>query len=317
MLRRDFLRMPPASLVAVATGTVLARADPLNIDSAWYHQNRRVLDLKMARVAYVEAGHGPAALFIHGFPLNSYQWRGALQRLASRRRCIAPDLMSLGNTEVPAGQPITPHVQVEMLAALLNRLNVREVDLVSNDSGGVVAQLFLARFPQRVRSLLLTNCDVDENNPPAAVLPIIELAKRGQFVERRILPQLADKALARSARGVGVAFSYPERLQDETIDIYFRPLVATPLKMSQLNEYLVALGRNDLVAIRKDLRAWRGPARMVWGVKDHIFGVKWAEWLDGTLPGSRGVRRIEEGRLFFPEEMPAIIAEEAKTLWSS
>ena len=97
--------------------------------------------------------------------------------------------------------------------------------------------------------------------------------------------------------------------------MYFRPLVASQRKMSQVNEYLVALGMNELVTIRKDLQAWKGPARMVWGVKDQFFGVQWAEWLDRMLPNSHGIRRLEDAKLFFPEEMPDIIAEEAKRLW--
>ena len=308
--------MSSVSMLAFASRSGPGKAAPLKIDSAWYRHNRRFVDFPMAHVAYVEFGRGPGALFLHGFPPNSYQWRGALERLHPYRRCVAPDLMSLGYTEVPVGQPITPHVQVEMLAAFLDRLNIRDVDLVGNDSGGLVAQLFVAKHPQRVRSLLLTNCDVDENNPPAGVVPLVELAKQGLFVEKRLAPLLADKTLARSLRGFGSVFTYPERLQDETIEAYLRPIVATPVKMSQANEYVVALGKNELVAIRKDLQAWKGAARMVWGLKDQLFGVQWAEFLDRTLPNSRGIRRIEDANLFFPEEMPDILAEEAKQLWN-
>jgi pimeloyl-ACP methyl ester carboxylesterase len=222
--------MSSASIIALAAGTVAGNAAPLKIDSAWYRHKRSYVDLPMAGVAYLEFGRGPAALFIHGYPLSSYQWRGALERLHPYRRCIAPDMMSLGYTEVPTGQPITPHLQVEMLAALLQKLTIREVDLVGNDSGGFVSQLFLAKYPQCVRSLLLTNCDVDEDNPPDGVLPLIGLAKQGLFAEKVIVPQLADKTLARSSRGIGTAFSYPERLEDETIEMYFRPLVGITAK---------------------------------------------------------------------------------------
>jgi len=52
------------------------------------------------------------------------------------------------------------------------------------------------------------------------------------------------------------------------------------------------------------------------GLKDTLFGVEWAEWLGRTLPGSRGVRRLEEANLFYPEEMPDLIAEEAEMLWN-
>lgn len=267
-------------------------------------------------MAYVEHGHGPAALFVHGFPLNGFQWRGALEKLHRRRRCVAPDLMGMGYTQTAIGHPISSATQATMLAMLLDSLHIDAVDLVANDSGGIVAQLFLARYPQRVRTLLLTNCDVDENNPPSPLSPGIEQAKNGTFVDQFVIPQLNDKNFTRSPNGMGgQAFTYPEKLSDETIEIYFRPLVETPLRRLQVNEYFASMGTNVLVAVREDLRRWKGPARIVWGVKDSLFDEKWAEWLDKTLPGSRGVRRVEEGKLFFPEEMPELIADEAMKLW--
>jgi pimeloyl-ACP methyl ester carboxylesterase len=189
------------------------------------------------------------------------------------------------------------------------------VDLVANDSGGLVSQLFVAKYPRRVRTLLLTNCDVDENNPPPQFLPLIALAKNGTLADRFFVPQLNDKNLARSVKGLGSAFTYPDRLADETIETYLRPLVETPLTRSRLDQYTVSLGTNELVGVREDLRRWKGPARMVWGLKDPFFGAQWADWLDRTLPGSRGVRRIEGANLFFPEEMPDLIEEEALALW--
>ena len=56
---------------------------------------------------------------------------------------------------------------------------------------------------------------------------------------------------------------------------------------------------------------------MVWAMQDSFFGVEWADWLDKTLTGSRGVRRLEKANLFFPEEMPDVIAEEARSLWTA
>ena len=155
-------------------------------------------------------------------------------------------------------------------------------------------------YPKRLRTLLLTNWDVEENNPPSGFLPFLELAKKGTFVDLALVPQLNDKHLARSERGIGgLTYTYPEKLADETIETYFRPLVESPLKKAQVNQYAVSLRKNSL-AIREELHRWRGPARMVWGLKDTLFGVEWAEWLDRTLPGSRGVRRVEGANLSWP-----------------
>jgi haloalkane dehalogenase len=296
----------------------IANSSEPPVDSAWYRRNRKFADVTMGKVAYVERGRGAAALFIHGYPLNGYQWRGALERLHLHRRCIAPDVLGMGHSQAQDTKAITPRLQAEMLANLLDHLHIDDIDLVANDSGGLVAQLFVAHYPTRVRSLLLTNCDVDENSPPPQFLPFIEQAREGKFVDETILPQLKDKSLARSPNGLGgLAYTYPDRLADETIEAYFRPMFESPLQKAQVNQYAASMRVNYLPALREDLRRWKGPARMIWGLKDELFPVKWAEWLDRTLPGSRGIRKIEGANLFFPEEMPELIAEEAAKLWKN
>jgi pimeloyl-ACP methyl ester carboxylesterase len=166
--------------------------------------------------------------------------------------------MGMGYTQTPKGQEISPETQAAMLVMLLDSRHIDTVDLVANDSGGLVAQLFLAKNPGRVRTLLLTNCDVDENNPPPQFLPFIEQAKKSTFVDEFIVSQLNDKQLARSAQGMGgLAFTHPENLADETIETYFRPLVETQLKKSQVNEYAASMGTNSLVALREDLLKWK------------------------------------------------------------
>jgi haloalkane dehalogenase len=316
MKRRDFFMITSGTMLALAANPRLFAASQGNGVAASWAKARKFAALPLSRVAYVEQGEGPAALFIHGWSLNGYQWRGALDHLHMQRRCIAPDLMSMGWTETPEAQEISPATQAEMLGQLLDKLHIDAVDLVANDSGGITAQLFLAKYPERVRSLLLTNCDVDENSPPPQFLLFIERARKGVLVDEFVVPQADDKTRARAAEGVGAFYTHPEKLTDEVIETYFRPFVESKLKRTQLNRFSVAMATNPLVAIREDLKRWKGPARMVWGLKDPLFPVNGAEWLDRTLPGARGVRRIEGANLFFPEEMPEIIAEEATKLWA-
>ncbi|MGE5802121.1 MAG: alpha/beta fold hydrolase [Gemmatimonadota bacterium] len=130
------------------------------MDAAAFHAARRFAGTRFGRIAYVERGSATAAaLFLHGFPLNSFQWRGALDRLSPYRQCIAPDFLAMGYTEVAEGQGVGPAAQVAMIVELLDTLRIDAVDLVANDSGGAVAQLLVAGHGERVRSLLLTNCD--------------------------------------------------------------------------------------------------------------------------------------------------------------
>jgi pimeloyl-ACP methyl ester carboxylesterase len=107
----------------------------------------------------------------------------------------------------------------------------------------------------------------------------------------------------------------PANLTDEAIEYYFRPLVSSPLRKRQLNRHLAAFEPNPLIAIEPALRRCTTPTRMVWGTADTLFPVVWAEWLDLTIPGSRGVRLVDGGKLFWPEELPDLIAEELEALW--
>lgn len=300
---------PPVRPVPVAEGSGA-------IDAATFHAMRRLADTRFGRVAYIERGAGAAALFIHGFPLNGFQWRGALERLAGHRRCIAPDLLGLGYTEVADGQSLAPAAQADMLVALLDALAVDAADVIANDSGVTIAQLLAVRNPARVRSLLLTNGDVHTNSPPAALGPVIAQARDGVLADRFLAPQLADPALARSPRGLGgLAYTDPASLTDESIGCYFAPLLSSPRRKALFHGYAVAFEPNPLVDLEPALRRCVAPARMVWGTGDPLFPARWADWLARTLPAARGVRWVSGANLFFPEERPELIAEEALHLW--
>ena len=295
----------------IALGTPNSRADT----DAW-NASRRFVNTHFGNIAYTQRGSGPAAPFLHGFPLNSFQWRGALDRLSPYRRCVAPDSLGLGYTQVAKGVSVTPATQVQMLTVLLDKLSINKVDLVANDSGGAVAQLFLTHHPDRVRTVLLTNCDVENNCPPPAVVPVIELAQKGRFADEWLAPWVADKNLARSPQGLGgMTFTYPDRLTDQTIDMYLGPLVESPQRKALTNAYAIGLAPNPLAGTEPLLKQSQVPARIVWGTGDAIFSQDDAAYLDKTLPRSRGVRRIEGAKLFFPEEFPDVIAEEARKLW--
>lgn len=330
MQRRDFITTTGGALA----GSILACAVPgagrmngsggggtaparhATLDVAAFRAARRFADTRFGRIAYVERGSGDAALFIHGLPLNGYQWRGALERLSPHRRCLAPDLMGLGYSEIPAGQALDPAAQAEMLAAFLDEVGAGPVDIIASDSGGAVAQLFLVRYPERVRTLLLTNCDVHEDSPPPALIPVIEASRAGRFVDDVLVPQLRDKRASLAATGLaGCCYTRPRDLSAEAIDYYLTPLASSPLRTAQLHGYCVALADNPLVPIEPELRRSQVPVRVVWGTGDSIFDPAGPAWLDRTFPRSRGYRLIEGANLFWPEEMPEVVAEEAKALW--
>jgi haloalkane dehalogenase len=207
---------------------------PEPMDAAAFAARRRWIRTPFGRIACMQNGEGPAALFLHGFPLSGFQWRHAIAQLSSSRRCIAPDFMGLGHSRVAATQDLSPQAQSNMLAALLDELSIPAVDLVANDSGGTVAQLFAVQHPQRVRTMLLTNCDVHENSPPVQMKNSLAAARAGTY-HQKIARHLQDRQYARSAAGIGgSAYVDPAHFSDEAIEYSFRPLVSSPLRQRQL-----------------------------------------------------------------------------------
>lgn len=292
-------------------------ATPTPLTAAVYESTRRYASTHYGRIAYIERGEGPAALFLHGLPLNGFQWRGIIPRLAPLRRCLAPDFLGLGYTRTTPTQDLAPLTQSDMIAAFLHSLSIPSADVVASDSGGAIAQLLAARYPGLVRSLLLTNCDVDTNSPPKAMAPELEAARKGELAPL-LARQLADPNLARSPQGLGGAcYTNPSNLTDEALSYYLTPLVRSAERRAQVHRYILSFLPNPLPTIRPALRRCAAPLRIVWGTGDKYFAVEWAEWLHRTLPRSRGIHRVEGAKLFFPEEQPELIAAEAQTLWTS
>ena len=321
MQRRQFLTAA-AGLLTLATacaaqaeGTPPRAEEDAKAARAW-NAGRRYLPTKFGDIAHVERGVGPVALFLHGFPLNSFQWRGAVERLSPYRRCIAPDSMGLGFTRVAAGQGVTPSDQADMLAVFLDTLGIASVDLIANDSGGAVAQIFVTRYPDRVRTLLLTNCDVEPDSPPPALQPVLALAREGTYPDQWLVPWSKDPQLARSPQGFGgMCFSDPSQPTDAAIEMYFGPLVATSASKALVNAYTLGLDPNPLAGVEAALRRCKVPTRIVWGMADDIFAKESPDYLDVILPNSKGVRRLPKAKLFWPEEYPDVVAEEARKLW--
>jgi haloalkane dehalogenase len=281
-----------------------------------FHAARQFAETPFGQIAYFERGSGEPALFIHGLPLNGYHWRGVIESVADARRCVALDLMGLGYSEIPESQDLSPKAQAGMIAAFLDALSIDAVDIVANDSGGGIAQLFLAQHPDRVRSLLLTNCDVHTNLPPKALRPFIEAARAGTLAKDFVERQLNDKKAARAADGLGgLCYADPQNLTDELIECYLAPLISSKVRIEQFHGYQLSMEPNPLPAIEPKLRRYEGPVRILWGTADPFFDVEWAEWLDRTFPESQGVRRLEGAKVFFSEEVPDLVASEARALW--
>src|ERR1700692_1124448 len=163
---------------------------------------RRSVEIPSGRISYIEQGNGPVALFVHGVLLNSYLWRHQLAGLSDIRRSIAVDLLAHGDTEIAPDQDVSVTANAKMLREFLDALAIDQVDLVGNDSGAGIAQIFAAMHPERVRSLTLTDGDTHDNWPPDAFKPFLAMAAAGGL-PGTLKAMIADKNDYRSPQALG------------------------------------------------------------------------------------------------------------------
>ncbi|HTV15413.1 MAG TPA: alpha/beta hydrolase [Acidobacteriaceae bacterium] len=275
---------------------------------------RRSVQTASGRISYTEQGAGPTALFVHGVLLNGYLWRHQLADLCDVRRCIAVDLLAHGETEIAADQDVSVTANAKMLKELLDVLDIGQADIVGNDSGGGIAQIFAALHPERVRSLTLTDCDAHDNWPPEAFKPFLAMAAAGGL-RGTLETMLADKSVYRSEQALGLAYEHPERLSDESIERYLRPLVTTEQRTHDLQRFLAAFDNQHTLAIEAQLKRLTAPTLIVWGTDDVYFDLKWSHWLANNIAGA--VRRVEfdGARIFFPEERWEDFNRELRVHW--
>ena len=277
---------------------------------------KRTVQTRSGQISYTEQGSGPVALFVHGVSLNGYLWRHQLQHLSDIRRCVALDLLAHGDTQIAPDQDVSVTANAQMLGEFLDALGIAQVDLVGNDSGGGIAQIFAATESQRVRSLTLTNCDAHDNWPPEAFKPVLAMSAAGGL-RGALEAMLADKNVYRAEQALGLAYENPQRVSNETIDIYLQPHVRSAQRTRDMERFLAGFDPVHTLRIEHGLRSLQAPTLVAWGTDDIYFDVRWSKWLADTIPGTRRRVEFDGARIFFPEERWQDFNRELREHWLS
>jgi pimeloyl-ACP methyl ester carboxylesterase len=276
---------------------------------------RHTVTTRSGQISYLDVGTGPTALFVHGIATNAYLWRHVISALATQRRCIALDLPLHGRSPVTADQDLSLTALAAGLDDFCETLGLTGIDLVANDTGGAIAQIFAARHPRRLATLALTNCDTAGNLPPDSFKPVIDLAAAGNLAPTAV-EMFSD--LETAARvSFGSAYEHLDRADRDVIRSYLEPCVGTMERARQFERLLVSLDAGDLEAVTPQLRELTVPTVVVWGTGDETFDISWAYWLRDTIPGTTCVVAVDGARLFFPEERPMDLVPHLERHWAA
>jgi len=279
------------------------------------NEHRHTAATRSGEVSYLDIGAGPVALFVHGIASNAYLWRHVIGSVAAQRRCIAVDLPLHGQSPVTAGQDLSLAALAAGLEDFCAALGLTGIDLVANDTGGAIAQIFAARQPGRLATFTLTNCDTQNDMPPDAFKPLIELAAAGQLAPTAVA-MLADLDAAAQASFASV-YEHLDQMDRDVIRSYLEPCFGTLERARQFERLLTSLDAGDLRAVEPQLKELTVPTLMVWGTGDTFFDVSTAYWLRDTIPGATGVVTVDGARLFFPKERPMDLVPHLERHWAA
>jgi len=265
----------------------------------------QTLDLTAATIDYEDTGGpGPTVLFVHGLLVDGTLWRKVVAQLDGFR-CVVPTL-PLGSHRNPARDraALTPVGVADMLAELMERLELTDVTVVANDTGGAITQLLLTRRPERVGRVVLTPCDAFENFLPPAFRPLQWLAKArllGAFLQGARIP-----AIRRSPLAYGLLAKRP--IPAEVLAGWVRPALGSRGVRGDVQHFTRHIDKRLTLDAAAKLGSFDRPVLLAWAAEDRFFKIEFAQRLAAVFPDAR-LEPIADSSTFVSEDQPGVLAE--------
>jgi pimeloyl-ACP methyl ester carboxylesterase len=274
---------------------------------------KRVAPIGDARIAYHDVGGGSPVLLLHGCPFASFIWRKLMPELAPTHRCIAPDLLGLGDTETPPSADWSLRAQAIAMLGLLDALDIARAHVVGHDHGGAVAQVLAAEHPNRVDRLILADAEAYDNWPSAEERPFVR-ATQLPVVGDLVLWLWSRQRVLRATLVRAKAVFDPHAIRSDFVDAMIRANLSDRRRRAKTRRFLSEQfdQRNNGVTLEvlDGLRRFDHPTLLIWAEDDAHFGPEWGERLRRDIPGAERLELLRATGHLLMEERP----EEFSTL---
>jgi pimeloyl-ACP methyl ester carboxylesterase len=262
------------------------------------------VELPQGRIRYRERGEGRPIVFVHGFLVDSRLWDGTADPLFEQQRCITPDWpMGAHQTPLNPDADLSPIGIANLIADFLAELDLDDVTIVGNDSGGAMAQVVVTRRPERIGRLVLTNCDTHDNFPPGIFKLMPPLARLPGAMAAMALP-FRIGALRRAAYAPFAKTKIPPEL----IDSWLAPSQRDAGIRRDTAKFTAGMNKRYTLEAAERLARFDRPTLLAWAPEDRFFALSYAERLAETIPDAR-LETIEDAKTFVPLDQPGRLAE--------
>lgn len=265
------------------------------------------VELSAGRIRYRDTGDGPPILFVHGVFVNGTLWRTVVEALQTNFRCISPD-WPLGAHTVPMAPDadLSPHGVARMIREFIDRLDLHDVTVVANDTGGAITQLLLADGCDRVGRVVLTPCDSFDNFLPRSIRALQYLARVPGALAIGVQP-----LRVRRLQPIALRWLAKRPIPADITSEWLHPLLTDRGIRRDLARFLSAIDNKDTLAAAERLRTFDKPVLLLWPRDAPYFPFAHAERWAEILPDARIVE-VPDSYTFVAEDQPDLVAREIR-----
>jgi len=262
------------------------------------------IDLSAGTLDYLDTGGGgPTLVLLHGLLMDSSLWDGPIADLSTDHRCIAPTL-PLGAHRHPVSGDLSLPAIARLVEEFLDRLDLHDVTLVGNDTGGALVQLVLAGKPERVVRAVLVSCEAFDNVPPGLTGKVLVLSGR---LSPRLFGAFMQQLRLRAVRRLPIAFGWLTKRGDATTARWIRPVLTSQQIRRDTVRMLRAIDGGAVAEATAALPSFHRPALVVWAAEDRVMPPEHGRRLAELLPDARLVE-VGDSYTLVPLDQPAALA---------
>jgi len=279
----------------------------------------KTVEVNGSKIHYLEQGSGDPILFLHGMPTSSYLWRNIIPGISDQARCIAPDLIGMGESDKPDIEyRIFDHIKY--IEGFIDALNLKNITLVMHGWGSVIGFDYARRHEDNVKALSFFESHVrpttDWNMLSLPVQQFASLLSRPGAAYRAVVQQnyLVNKLLPR-----GVI----RPLQSEELAVYQKPF-RTPESRKPLWQYVQDLplgeGPDDVVELIAQYSTWLEktplPKLMMYAIPGFITTVATVQWARDHMQNLELVG-LDDVLHFAQESVPELFSQKLREWYTS
>jgi pimeloyl-ACP methyl ester carboxylesterase len=269
----------------------------------------RQIDLSAGTMEYEDTGgEGPVLVLLHGLMMDASLWDGVIADLSADHRCVAPTLpLGAHRRAMRADADLSLPGIARLAAEFLDRLDLQDVTLVGNDTGGAIVQLLMGDRAARVTRAVLVSCDAFDNFPPGLTGKTLVAAGKlpppvfGLFMQQMRL---------RAVRRLPIAFGWLTKRGDAATARWMRPVLTRPeIRRDAVRTLRAAAADTGFLLKAADrLPDFNHPALIVWASGDRVMPPEHGRRLAKLLPHGQLVE-VEDSYTLIPLDQPARLAQ--------